>query len=99
MTEPDEDVGSRRVREKGGAAAPEPEVGPAEPGERKTPANSGAQRKTVDVPPAETGRPSSRLPRDAADPELTESERQARVGSAGGGPYSPGAPGHDEPAE
>ena len=99
MTEPQEDEGSRRVRAKGGAPAPEPEVGSAETREPKTPANSGAERKTVDVPPAETARPSGRLPRDAAEPGLTEPERQARIGSAGGGPYGPGAPGHHRPEE
>ncbi|GIF20907.1 hypothetical protein BJ973_001186 [Actinoplanes tereljensis] len=61
----------------------------------KTPANSGAQRKTVDVPPTRTEQPSGLLPRDSADPNLTDEERHARLGSAGGGPYSPGAPGHD----
>jgi hypothetical protein len=60
----------------------------------KTPADSGAARKTVDVPPAATNQWSDRLPRDAADPALTDEEKQARLGSAGGGPYSPGAP-HD----
>jgi hypothetical protein len=65
----------------------------------KTPADSGAQRKTVDVPPARTDEGSGRLPRDAADPELTDEEKQARLGSAGGGPYSPGAPGHHPPQE
>ncbi|HEY0000751.1 MAG TPA: hypothetical protein VGB74_09880 [Actinoplanes sp.] len=64
----------------------------------KTPANSGAQRKAVDVPPAVTEQPSGRLPRDAADPTLSGDERHARIGSAGGGPYGPGAPGH-HPAE
>jgi hypothetical protein len=67
--------------------------------EEKTPADSGAQRKTVDVPPAKTDEGSGRLPRDAADPGLTEEEQRARIGSAGGGPYSPGAPGHRPPEE
>jgi hypothetical protein len=58
----------------------------------KTPADSGAPRKSTAVPPAETGQRSGRLPRDAADPELTDDEYQSRIGSAGGGPYSPGAP-------
>jgi len=62
------------------------------PEKKKSPADSGARRKSVDVPPAETDQPSGRLPRDAADPELTDEQRQARIGSAGGGPYSPGAP-------
>jgi hypothetical protein len=56
----------------------------------KTPADSGAQRKTADVPPAEAGE--GRLPRDAADPELTDEQQRSRIGSAGGGPYGPGAP-------
>ena len=60
--------------------------------DRRPPADSGAPRKTADVPPVETGRPSGRLPRDAADPHLTEEEHEARIGSAGGGPYGPGAP-------
>jgi hypothetical protein len=61
----------------------------------KTPADSGGLRKTVDVPPEPAGEGSGRRPRDAADPRLTDEERTARIGSAGGGSYAPGAPGHD----
>ncbi|MEU4238746.1 hypothetical protein [Actinoplanes sp. NPDC026619] len=65
----------------------------------KSPANSGALRKTVDVPPEDVEQSSGKQPRDAADPELTEEERKARIGSAGGGAYGPGAPGHHSPQE
>ncbi|WP_213005573.1 hypothetical protein [Paractinoplanes toevensis] len=65
----------------------------------KSPADSGAQRKTVDVPPATTEQPSGRLPRDGADPTLTDEEQRARIGSAGGGSYGPGAPGHDSSSD
>jgi hypothetical protein len=63
--------------------------------EKKTPADSGTQRKSIDVPPETTDQPAGKLPRDGADPDLTDEEQNARIGSAGGGPYSPGAPGHD----
>ena len=65
----------------------------------KTPADSGALRKTADVPPLPTEQPSGRQPRDGADPELPEEEKRSRIGSAGGGPYGPGAPGHHPPNE
>lgn len=33
-------------------------------------------------------------PADAADPDVPAPCRRERIGSAGGGPYTPGTPGH-----
>lgn len=61
----------------------------------KTPANSGALRNDTDVPPKPNEDGPGSVPRDGADPRLTDDERRARLGSAGGGAYGPGAPHSD----
>lgn len=52
----------------------------------------------------ETGRPdpgpadrpdARREPVDAADPAVPAEQQRKRIGSAGGGPYGSGVPGHD----
>jgi hypothetical protein len=49
----------------------------------KTPANSGAQRKTADVPPSETEQRSGRLPRDGVIAAMVPSRSLPLQGYAG----------------